>query len=947
MRRSPLGKLFLLLSAGVAALASHASAQDIQVVTYTNTTWIYNDSSIATDNPNLDPSLAWRLPDFVPTIGTGVNQWKTGGKGLFGNDADGVYNKASDPFRGGVNGFATPLNRLIDGTAARVTFYFITKFNWPYSPAGVILRGTNYLDDGAIVYLNGVEVFRQRIGTPGTEQNWSDLAANQGAEGTPEPLEYSATSLVQGENTLAVELHQSGTTSSDVAFATALRAVIPFAPVISTPNEPADRSVVQNRSTTLAVTGDGSPKPTFQWFKDGVAIDGATTASYTITNMQSETAGLYKVILNNEFGSATSREANVTYVADVAPPVVVNVSANGTFTNVIITLDEVITLGSGIDQFGYEIASGPNLPGVVSHLLMPDGKTVVLGLNEALVEDTIYTIAVISPTDLVGLTIAENTIVSFRTWKLAPGFVTFEAYSTGGGNSVSELIAHPSFPYSPRETFYLTAFDTRKVYPDDSHESYGGRLSGVFIPPTSGNWIFYLNADDGSELYLNPFGPAADGKTLIQSRADCCATFAANASVPQALTAGESYYIEALYKEGGGGDYCRVAAKLDSDPTDPSLLSPIPAAWLGTFVYPAGIGINITQNPANQIASVSKGAQTVGLEDFNASGAGFTVSTPGAFQGTPWAYNAGAGSWQVNQVDTENGVANTTYLLSPTLSVVQSGVLSVTFAHRWSLEPDNWDGCALQISINGGAFTKVPNSAFSAGGYNGTVVAGNSLLTGQEAFVLTSPDHQVPSYVTSVASLGTLNAGDNVQLRFLYAGDTNTKGPFQPSWEINSVEFSPALESNYADAAVTFTALAEATLNSAPTPVAYQWQRNDGDGFVNIIGATANTYSLLPTARDNGAIFRCIVSSPGAEATSTEATLTVAPKQFITVTGDSAVISWPAPSTGFVLEQASALLTPGTTVWSPVGIAPTVSGGMNTVTVTGAGAGQKFYRLKK
>ena len=840
------------------------------------------------------------------------------------------------------------MNRIIDGAAARVTFYFITKFNWPYAPAGVILRGTNYLDDGAVVYLNGVEVFRARVGNAGDPPPaWSDLAANQGNEGVPEPLEYSAISLVTGENVLAVEVHQSSAGSSDVAFATALRAVIPFAPTISTPSEPADRAVVQNRSTTLAVTGDGSPKPTFQWFKDGAAINGATSASYTITNMQADAAAAYKVTLNNEFGSKTSREANVTYVADVEPPVVVSASSDSSFTSIILQLDEVITTGSAVDPFGYEVVGGPNLPGISSINFLPDGKTVVLGLNASLQVDSLYTVSVASPTDLVNLTIAEGTTVTFRTWKVVPGFVTFETFNTPeSGVEVAKLKSSPSFPYNPRETFYIRSFDTRAAYPDDSHEQFGGRLDGVFIPPTSGNWIFYLRSDDASELWMDLNDGA--GLVLVQSESGCCGTFSGHATAPAALVAGTAYHIQALYKEGGGGDYCQVAAKLDTDPVDPNNLTPIPGAWLGTYLNPTSDPhLTITQNPTSQVAAKSSPAQAVGLVDFNSSGAGFTVITPSAFQGTPWAYSAGAGSWQVNQLDAENGVANTTFLLSPVLSVVQSGVLNVSFIHRWSLETANWDGCGLQISVNGGAFTTVPNSAFSAGGYNGVVVAGNSILTGQEAWVLDSPNHQDPGYVTSTAGLGSLNAGDTVQLRFVYAGDTNTKGTYQPSWEINSVEFSPALESNYADGAVTFTTQAEATLNSAPTPVAYQWQRNNGAGFFDIAGATSPSYSLLPTPFDSGAIFRCIARSPGAEATSSEATLIVAPKQTIALTGGSAVISWPSPSTGFVLEQASALLTPATTVWTSVGIAPTVSGGMNTVTITGAGAGQKFYRLKK
>jgi hypothetical protein len=56
-------------------------------------------------------------------------------------------------------------------------------------------------------------------------------------------------------------------------------------------------------------------------------------------------------------------------------------------------------------------------------------------------------------------------------------------------------------------------------------------------------------------------------------------------------------------------------------------------------------------------------------------------------------------------------------------------------------------------------------------------------------------------------------------------------------------------------------------------------------------------------------------------------------------------VSWPAPSTGFILEQSSSL---GAPTWTTVGQTPVVSGGQNTVTITpGAGAEARFYRLKQ
>ena len=63
-----------------------------------------------------------------------------------------------------------------------------------------------------------------------------------------------------------------------------------------------------------------------------------------------------------------------------------------------------------------------------------------------------------------------------------------------------------------------------------------------------------------------------------------------------ALTAGAHYYIEALYKEGGGGDYVQVAAKLETDTTPPNSLRPISATSLGAFADGTGAAITSASN---------------------------------------------------------------------------------------------------------------------------------------------------------------------------------------------------------------------------------------------------------------------------------------------------------------------------------------------------------------
>src|SRR5262249_37711490 len=74
-------------------------------------------------------------------------------------------------------------------------------------------------DDGAVVYLNGTEVYRNNMPSGTIAYNTLASTAIGGAD---ESTWYAATlspSLLQsGSNTIAVELHQADVTSSDISF---------------------------------------------------------------------------------------------------------------------------------------------------------------------------------------------------------------------------------------------------------------------------------------------------------------------------------------------------------------------------------------------------------------------------------------------------------------------------------------------------------------------------------------------------------------------------------------------------------------------------------------------------------------------------------------------------------------------------------------------------------
>lgn len=108
-------------------------------------------------------------------------------------------------------------NRL-DGTRIEASYFrktFVATNVWAITNLSVgLLR-----DDGGVVYLNGVEVFRSNVTNANVAfTNWAAGTVN-----VPEESRFYATNvhpalLAEGTNVIAVEIHQVSSTSSDLSF---------------------------------------------------------------------------------------------------------------------------------------------------------------------------------------------------------------------------------------------------------------------------------------------------------------------------------------------------------------------------------------------------------------------------------------------------------------------------------------------------------------------------------------------------------------------------------------------------------------------------------------------------------------------------------------------------------------------------------------------------------
>jgi plastocyanin len=158
-------------------------------------------------------------------------------------------------------------------------------------------------------------------GTPAPTYQWQKNGVNiSGATSTA----YTISSVVTGiaGTATVVATNSAGSATSNGAVLTVNSAQ--SAPVFVV--QPASQTVTAGSSVTFSAAASGSPTPTYQWWKNGRRISGATSASYTIANVTTSNAGTYTVVATNSFGSATSKGAVLTVTTN-APQFIVQPAA--------------------------------------------------------------------------------------------------------------------------------------------------------------------------------------------------------------------------------------------------------------------------------------------------------------------------------------------------------------------------------------------------------------------------------------------------------------------------------------------------------------------------------------------------------------------------------------------------------------------------------------------
>ncbi|CAB4023312.1 Hypothetical predicted protein, partial [Paramuricea clavata] len=164
--------------------------------------------------------------------------------------------------------------------------------------------------------------------------------------------------------------------------------------------------------------------------------------------------------------------------------------------------------------------------------------------------------------------------------------VTMEVYKNILGNTLSSLTTNPKYPSKPDVTTKIKKLKA----PQNAGDLYGVRLTAYYVAPKTGTYVFYVSGDDQCKLSLSTDNKPEHLRTIVifpknfWTNRNQWNKHPKQKSRPIRLVKGKAYYLEAVMKEGKGGDHLSVGVRL------PGRLRPKPISKEDVYVRPPAPG---------------------------------------------------------------------------------------------------------------------------------------------------------------------------------------------------------------------------------------------------------------------------------------------------------------------------------------------------------------------
>lgn len=265
-----------------------------------DTSWDYldqlqNENGRNDDYPIDGSGNEWNTVNFNPSSSS-IGPW-VGGNAPFQAGVIDAFPPGTPAVLGGIDA-ATNGENLV------TTYLFRNEFTLDASDAGVSDWLLDYVfDDGAIVYINGTEVFRS-AGMPAGPVTTTTLSAlGEEASRSSSQVDLSGV-LWPGSNTIAVELHQTTLDSSDAGFS------LDLLPVSSSPTGGFSYADDAFEGTNDTGAANGSLNPTGGFSGGGIDVTVGGKNFFTGLFNPASSGGWSRTFTVNEPGSI---EVSVRY----------------------------------------------------------------------------------------------------------------------------------------------------------------------------------------------------------------------------------------------------------------------------------------------------------------------------------------------------------------------------------------------------------------------------------------------------------------------------------------------------------------------------------------------------------------------------------------------------------------------------------------------------------
>src|SRR5580692_554087 len=211
----------------------------------------------------------------------------------------------------------------VSGTITGIRFYkssanIGTHVGRLWSPTGALLASVTFTGETAsgwqqanfstpvAITANIVYVASYGLTIGHFSANWNYFATS-GFNNAPLHALRTPDGVYGTLGTYPMNTHQAASYWVDVVF----KATSSTAPSIS--SQPASKTVVLGQTASFSVTATGTTPLSYQWQKNGAAISGATSSSYTTpATASTDNGALFAVVVSNSVGKVTSNSATLT-----------------------------------------------------------------------------------------------------------------------------------------------------------------------------------------------------------------------------------------------------------------------------------------------------------------------------------------------------------------------------------------------------------------------------------------------------------------------------------------------------------------------------------------------------------------------------------------------------------------------------------------------------------